>query len=67
MEAKGFISPSNLKVVDDVSLIPSDSDSDSDSFVPWFDSDSNESGDSDGDSEELSLDDGLESEDGEVD
>ena len=56
LESKGFLLPSNLKVVDYVSLIPSDSDSDS-----------NESGDSDGDSEELLLDDDLESEDGEDD
>ena len=67
MEAKGFISPSNLKVVDDVLLISSDSDSDSLELVHWSDSDSNESGVSDGDLEELSLNDGLESEDGEVD
>ncbi|GJX75938.1 hypothetical protein Tco_0322749 [Tanacetum coccineum] len=40
LEAKGFISPSNLKVADRISPISSDSDSDRDS---------NESGDSDGD------------------
>ena len=67
MEANGFISPSNLKVVDDVLLISSDSDSDSLELVHWSDRDSNESGDSDGDSEELLLDDGSESEDVEVD
>ncbi|GJU68640.1 hypothetical protein Tco_1254899 [Tanacetum coccineum] len=44
LEAKGFISSSNLKVVDHISPISSYSDSDRDS---------NESGDSDGDSEEL--------------
>ena len=60
MEAKGFIFPSNLKVVNDV--VSSDSDSDSLELVHWSDRDSNESGDSDGDSEELLPDDGHESE-----
>ncbi|GJR17654.1 F-box/LRR-repeat protein 25-like protein [Tanacetum coccineum] len=55
LEAKGFISPSNLKVADRISPISSDSDSDRDS---------NESGDSDRDSEEILLDDGVEIEGG---
>ncbi|GJR31868.1 putative E3 ubiquitin-protein ligase LIN [Tanacetum coccineum] len=55
LEAKGFISPSNLKVVNRISPISSYSDSDRDS---------NESGDSDGDSVELWLDDGVEVEGG---